>query len=156
MHLTKTFLDYDKFKVEFREKLNQIRQKFIRHQKEVQLISEDIDEAITQIIDCGKKFQQDLQEVEDLISSINDAINGVQNEKNKSILNLLGSSGGIAIGVFGATVTEGDDSIEYATASFADVFAFASNCVDLSIQKKAIKTYTDYLTEAQNLKNEMP
>lgn len=155
MHLTKTFLDYDKFKVEFREKLNQIRQKFIRHQKEVQLISEDIDEAITQIIDCGKKFQQDSQEVEDLISSINDAINGVKNEKNKSILNLLGSSGGIAIGVFGATVTEGDDSIEYATASFADVFAFASNCVDLSIQKKAIKTYTDYLTEAQNLKNEI-
>lgn len=155
MHLTKTFLDYENFIEEFREKINQIRQKFIRHQKEVQLISEDVDEAITQIIDCGKKFQQDLQEVDDLISCINDAINGVKNEKNKSILNLLGSGGGILIGIFGASVTKGDDSLEYTTASLADVFAFASNCVDISMKKKAIKNYYISLNTAKNLKNEI-
>ena len=41
MHLTKTFLDYEKLKLEFREKINSIKQKFMRHQQEVKLIPED-------------------------------------------------------------------------------------------------------------------
>jgi hypothetical protein len=155
MHLTKTFLDYENFSLEFREKLNLIKQKFMRHQQEVKLIPEDVDLAIEQIIDCSKKFSQDLQEVEELMAGINEAINGVRNEKNKSIFNMIGSGGGAIISLFAASVTKGDDSIEYATASLSDVLAFASNCADLEMQKRSIKKYKEYLSEAEKLKGQI-
>ena len=155
MHLTKTFLDYENFNLEFREKLNSIKQKFMRHQQEVKLIPEDVDLAIEQIIDCSKKFSQDLQEVEELMAGINEAINGVRNEKNKSIFNMIGSGGGAIISLFAASVTKGDDSIEYATASLSDVLAFASNCADLKMQKEAIKRYKEYFSEAEKLEGQI-
>lgn len=157
MHLTKTFMDYNKFKEEFKFRLNEIRQKFIRHQSEVKLITNetDIDKAIELIIENGKKFNQDLTEVEELISDINEAMNGVKNEKNKSILNIIGSSGGLLIGLFGASVTKGEDRLEYTTASFADVLALASNSADIVTQNKAIRDYQKYISDALKLKEDI-
>lgn len=63
-------------------------------------------------------FSEDLSEVEEIVSNINDAMNDVKNEKNKTYLNMVVSIGGTAISVFGAGVTKGDDQFEYASASF--------------------------------------
>lgn len=157
MHLTKTFQDYNSFSEQFRFRLNEIRQRFIKHQGEVKVITEetDVDQAVELIVECGKKFQQDLEDVEELISDITNAMSGVQNEKNKTILNIIGSTGGTILGLFGAAVTKGSDRVEYATASLADVLALAANSTDLATQNKALKEYDKYLKEANKLKNDI-
>ncbi len=65
-----------------------------KHQNVVTLIDEDTDKEIEQIIICGQNFQSDLDEVEELMSAIQDAINGVKNQRSTSILNIISSSWG--------------------------------------------------------------
>ena len=65
-----------------------------KHQNVVTLIDEDTDKEIEQIIICGQNFQSDLDEVEELMSAIQDAINGFKNQRSTSILNIISSSWG--------------------------------------------------------------
>ena len=157
MHLTKTFMDFKSFQEQFRFRLDEIRQRFIRHQSEVKVITEetDVDKAVELIIECGKKFNQDLSDVEKLIDDIQNAMNGVKTETNKSILNLIGSGGGLLIAGIGATVTKGEDRFEYATSSLADAIGFIANIADIKEQKKIMKTYCEYYQQAVNLKTEI-
>lgn len=157
MHLTKTFMDYKSFQEQFRFRLDEIRQKFIRHQSEVKVITEetDVDKAVELIIECGKKFNQDLSDVENLIADIQNAMNGVKTETNKSILNLMGSGGGLLIAGIGATVTKGEDRFEYASASLADMLGFITNIADIKEQKKYMKKYCEDYQQAVNLKTEI-
>ena len=152
LHCANTFMNYKLFSKQFAERLDLIKKNFEKHQNKVELIPDDIDEAIEQVIKCGQNFNQDLEDVEELINEINDAINGVQNEKNSSILNIIGSSGGLLIGIFGFSVTEGDDRIEYATASLADVLAIVANTSDVMVRSKQLKEYEKYLNDAKELK----
>ena len=155
LHCANTFMNYKLFSKQFAERLDLIKKNFEKHQNKVELIPDDIDEAIEQVIKCGQNFNQDLEDVEELINEINDAINGVQNEKNSSILNIIGSSGGLLIGIFGFSVTEGDDRIEYATASLADVLAIVANTSDIIMQSKQLKEYEKYLNDAKELKKKI-
>ena len=157
MHLTKTFMDHKAFQEQFKFRLNEIRQRFVRHQGEVKVITEetDIDQAVKLVIECGKKFQQDLDDAEELISEITDAMNGVKTEKNKTIMNMIGSGGGFLIGLFGAAVTKGEDRLEYSSASLADVLAFAANAADIKKQNEIMEEYKKTLQNVVNLKNEI-
>lgn len=155
LHCANTFMNYKLFSKQFAERLDLIKKNFEKHQNKVELIPDDIDEAIEQVIKCGQNFNQDLEDVEELINEINDAINGVQNEKNSSILNIIGSSGGLLIGIFGFSVTEGDDRIEYATASLADVLAIVANTSDVMVRSKQLKEYEKYLNDAKELKKKI-
>ena len=152
LHCTNTLMNYKLFSQEFRERLDSIKKNFEKHQSNVKLIPDDIDEAIQQVIKCGQDFNQDLEDIEELINDINSAIKGVKNERNSSILNLIGSSGGLLIGLFGFAVTKGDDRFEYATASLADVLAIAANSTDIAFQSKLLNDYANFLEEAKKIK----
>ena len=118
-------------------------------------MSDDIDEAIEQVIKWGQDFNQDLEDVEELIKDINDAIKGVKSERSGTILNLIGSTGGLAITLFGFFATEGDDRIEYGTSSFLNVLAIAANTGEIAKQAQILKDYEDYLEKAKNLKKDI-
>jgi hypothetical protein len=152
LHCANTLMNYKLFSQEFRERLDSIKNNFEKHQSNVKLIPDDIDEAIQQVIKCGQDFNQDLEDIEELINDINNAINGVKTERNSSILNLIGSSGGLIIGIFGLAVTKGDDRVEYATASLADVLAIVANSTDIVFQSKLLKEYAEFLNEAKKFK----
>lgn len=154
-HCTKTFMDYDKSCKEFNERLESIKKSFEKHQSNVKVMSEDIDEAIEQITKWGQDFNQDLEDVKELIKDIKNAINNVKNERNGTILNFIGSTGGLVIGLFGCYVTEGKDRIEYATSSFANVLALASNAGDMAKQSQILKDYEDYMEKAENLQKDI-
>ena len=151
LHLAKTFMEYNRYSEQFAKRLNEIKQKFQSHQNDVTLIDEDIDIAIEQIIKCGKNFQSDLDEVNELISEITDAINGVKNQRNNTIFNMIASTGGLIIGIFAASVTKGTDRIEYAGASLADFLALVANGVDIVAQNNLLKQFDQYMKEAKEL-----
>ena len=155
MHLSQTFMDYKMLDQQFQFRLDELRKKFDRHRKEVQIITEetDIDKAVNLVIESGKKFNQDLDEVEDLINDIQYAIDGVKTDTNNSILNLIGSGGGLVISAFGAAVTKGNDRAEYGASSLANVLGFVTSAVDISEKKKIIKKYGEYFKQAIELKN---
>jgi hypothetical protein len=155
LHCANTLMNYKLFSQEFRERLDSIKNNFEKHQSNVKLIPDDIDEAIQQVIKCGQDFNQDLEDIEELINDINNAINGVKTERNSSILNLIGSSGGLIIGIFGLAVTKGDDRVEYATASLADVLAIVANSTDIVFQSKLLKEYAEFLNEAKKTKEKI-
>ena len=154
-HCTKTFMDYDKTCKEFNERFESIKKNFEKHQSNVKIMSDDIDEAIEQVIKWGQDFNQDLEDVEELIKDINDAIKGVKSERSGTILNLIGSTGGLAITLFGFFATEGDDRIEYGTSSFLNVLAIAANTGEIAKQAQILKDYEDYLEKAKNLKKDI-
>ena len=155
LHLAKTFMNYKSFSENFQERLKNIKNNFIKHQNSVKLIDEDIDKAIEQIVECGKNFQQDLLDVEELISDIKDVINGIKTEKNNTILNMFASAGGLLLGIFGMSYTKGMDRVEYASASLADFLALIANGMDLATQNKAIEEFIGYMDEAKDLKNKI-
>lgn len=154
-HCTKTFMDYDKFNKEFNERLESIKKNFEKHKSNVKVISDDIDEAIEQVIKWGQDFNKDLEDVEELIQDINNAISGVESEREGTILNFIGSTGGLAIGIFGFWSTKGNDRIEYATSSLANVLALAANTADIAKQSEILKNYKDYLEKANILKKDI-
>lgn len=155
MHLTKTFTQYDKFSKDFKAKFIEIKNRFDQHQKNVQIISEDVDEAIEQIIKNGKQINQDLNDVEKLIEDITNVKSEVENERNKSILNSVGSASGIVINIFGASVTEGADSVEYASGSLANICALILNIGDIKKQQEIIKELEETLKDAKKLREDI-
>ena len=157
MHLTKTFMEHKALSEQFKFRLNEIRQRFTRHQSEVKVITEetDIDQAIQLTVECGRKFQQDLDDAEELVSEITDAMNGVKTEKNKTIINMIASAGGTLLGLFGSAVTKGDDRIEYGSTSLANVLSFAINAADIKKQNEILKEYKKTLEDVIKLKNEI-
>ena len=156
-HLNQTLMNYNQFSEQFKSRIDIIRKNFYKHQSEVKIIDdeEDVDILIEQITVIGQKFNQDLSDVNELIEEIKDAINNVKTEKNKTIFNMVLSGGGIVVGFVGMTVTKGNDSIDYAKASAAQVFSLISNAVDIHTQNKALKEFSDYLNEAEKLRSKI-
>ena len=156
-HLNQTLMNYNQFSEQFKSRIDIIRKNFYKHQSEVKIIDdeEDVDILIEQITVIGQKFNQDLSDVNELIEEIKDAINNVKTEKNKTIFNMVLSGGGIVVGFVGMTVTKGNDSIDYAKASAAQVFSLISNAVDIHTQNKALKKFSDYLNEAEKLRSKI-
>lgn len=156
-HLSQTLMNYNSFTEQFKSRIDIIRNNFIKHQSEVKVIDdeEDVDKIIEIIKESGQKFNQDLIDITELIDEIKDAKNNVKTEKNKTIFNLFLSGGGIVVGTIGFSCTKGEDRLDYAKASAAQVFSFISNCVDIHTQNKALEEYEGYLKEAYELKDKI-
>ena len=156
LHLTKSFMNYNQFSQKFKERLGEIKKKFQIHKNNVKIIDDmDIDVAIEQIVQCGKDFQSDLLEVEELINEIKDAINGIKTDKNKTISNMIISGGKLLLGIFTIIGSEGEDRTEYAAASLGDFISLILNGVDIYQQNKSIQEFMRYMDEAINLKNQI-
>ena len=156
-HVSQSLSNYNQFTEQFRNRIDIIRKNFNKHQSEVKIIEdeEDVDILLEQIIEIGKKFNQDLSDVKDLIKDIKDAKNNVVTERNKSIFNLAISGGGIVVNVVAMNVTKGEDRIDFAKSSAAQVLSFISNCVDIHTQNKMLDQFGDYLQKAEDLRKQI-
>ena len=156
-HVSQSLSNYNQYTEQFRNRIDIIRKNFNKHQSEVKIIEdeEDVDILLEQIIKIGKKFNQDLSDVKDLIKDIKDAKNNVVTERNKSIFNLAISGGGIVVNVVAMNVTKGEDRIDFAKSSAAQVLSFISNCVDIHTQNKMLGKFGDYLQEAEALREQI-
>ncbi len=153
IHLGKTILEF-KMINEFESKFNEIKSNFEKHKNEVPLIDEDdIDNAINQIIELGKKFQKDLDDINNLIKEINNKIIDQNNELNKTYLNLGISIVGLGISFFASSLVE--NNREYNISGGSNVTAIILNVTDIQMQNKLLKDMNDILIKAQNLKSEI-
>jgi hypothetical protein len=158
LHLGQTFMNKEilnNLNKKYKAELDRIENNFRKHQSKVEIIPDDIDEAIEKIIELGKIFQADLDEINELISNIENDILGVQTEKNKSIFNAIGSGLGGLLGIVGMAYTEGNDRKEYAGGTLADILALIANCSDISVQQKIINDLKTNRDRANNLKKEI-
>ena len=158
LHLGQTFMNKEilnNLNKKYKAELDRIENNFRKHQSKVEIIPDDIDEAIEKIIELGKIFQTDLDEINELISNIENDILGVQTEKNKSIFNAIGSGLGGLLGIVGMAYTEGNDRKEYAGGTLADILALIANCSDISVQQKIINDLKTNRDRANNLKKEI-
>ena len=156
LHLSKTFMDAKKYDFEFQERLEEIKRKFAQHQSEVKLIDEsDIDKSIEQIIECGKKFNSDLEEVEKLISDIKNVKRDFENERDQTKMNMIKSCVTAATSLAGAFFTEGADRTEYISSSVGNVFAGIGDAINLAKGKEALENFKKQLDEAQALKKQI-
>lgn len=139
-HLCQTFMNSEKIK-NFNHRFDEIKENFEKHKNKVDILKldEDVDEAIKLVGEWGANFETDLEDVKALIKEIEDQTKDIENEKNKTILNIIGSTSGIVISSFGALVTEGEDRLEYASASFSNIVSLCINCKDIKELKKAIE-----------------
>ena len=156
LHLSKTLMDSKKYNFEFQERLEEIKKKFAEHQSEVKLIDEsDIDKSIEQIIECGKKFNSDLEEVEKLISDIKKAMREFENEQDKTKMNMIKSCVTFATSLAGAFFTEGADRTEYITTAVGNATAAIGDGIDLAKGKEALEDFKKKLDEARVLKKQI-
>ena len=156
LHLAQTFLDYDKLKVELRDRLDKIKKSFDQHKSQVRLIPNNPDDAAEYIKKLNADFNKDLEEVQKLIEDIQNAINHVKTERNKTIFQIFGSFF-VAAGGIGAAILTKDtsDKIEYATSSIFDVLTSIMNAGDIVKAGKAIKEFEDMQKEAKKLREEI-
>lgn len=156
LHLDQRFNDYENFKQEIVLRLRKIRQSFQNHKGQVSIIPKDVDEAAEYIKKLNAEFHKDLEEVNLLISDINDAINKQKTERNKSIFQLLFSAVGSGTGIFATVVTKDiSDKIEYGTSSFFQLLSTGVGAVDIAAAQKIIKELKAYLDEAKDLEKKI-
>ena len=156
LHLDQRFNDYENFKQEIVLRLRKIRQSFNNHKGQVSIIPNDVDEAAEYIKKLNAEFHKDLEEVNLLISDINDAINKQKTERNKSIFQLLFSAVGSGTGIFATVVTKDiSDKIEYGTSSFFQLLSTGVGAVDIAAAQKIIKELKAYLDEAKDLEKKI-
>ena len=156
LHLSKTLMDSKKYDFEFQERLEEIKRKFAQHQSEVKLIDEsDIDKSIEQIIECGKKFNSDLEEVEKLISDIRNVMRDFENERDQTRMNMIRSCVTFATSVAGAFFTEGADRTEYIATAAGNVAAGIGDAINLAKGKEALENFKKKLGEALVLKKQI-
>lgn len=155
-HLCQTFMNSEKIK-NFNQRFDEIKENFERHKNKVEILKldEDVDEAIRLVGEWGANFETDLEDIKALIKDIDEQTKDIENEKNKSILNIIGSGSGIVISSFAALVTEGEDRIEYASASFSNIVSLCINCKDIKEQKKAIEELRNIQDKAIALEKEI-
>lgn len=156
LHLGQRFNDYENFKQEIVLKLKQIKQSFINHKNQVELIPKDVDKAAEYIKELNAEFNKDLDEVNQLISDINEAINKQKTERNKSIFQMISSAAGTGVGIFATVVTKDvSDKIEYGTSSLFQLLSTGFGAVDIAVAQKNIKELKAYLDEAKKLGKEI-
>ncbi len=71
LHISNILLNYDEFGIEVKKKINEIKKNFISHQNDIKLISDNINEAIEEIINNQKNFQKDLEDIQKNIDNNN-------------------------------------------------------------------------------------
>jgi hypothetical protein len=156
LHLAQTFLNYDKLKAEIRDKLNTIRVSFEQHKSQVKLIPNDPDEAAEYIKKLNLYFNNDLEEVEKLIEDIQNAINNVKTERNKSIFQTFFSVFSTGVDIGAAFITKDtSDKFEYATSSMFNVLSSIMNAADIAKSRKIIKEFEAMQKEAIKLRKDI-
>jgi len=156
LNLTKTIMSEQSYDLEFSSRLDKIRNNFIAHQNEVKYIDEDdIDNAIEQTIECGKKFNSDLADVEELISDIKKGIDEFQNGKKISIGGMVKSGVSFLVSLIGIGVTEGEDKVKYAISAVSNAVSVVGSGIDFAVHDKAIKELIIYIQDAKKLKKQI-
>ena len=152
LHLGQTFINFNKNFLEFKTELERIKRNFEKHKKEVELIPDDIDEAVEQIIKTGQKFKQDLDDIDELINNIKNEINNQDIEKGKAYGNLVASTALTAMSAIGTHLT-GDK--KYGGSTAANIAALVGNVIDIKKINKNIEEYEKIYKEAEDLRNEI-
>lgn len=159
LNLSKTIIDFKKYNFEYRQRLDKIKNNFSKHKKDVKIIDaideNNIDEIIEQIIKSGKNFQEDLLEVQDLISDIQKTINDFKKHRDDQKKSLVENSINLITSIIGIIFTEGTNRAEYIASSAANASSIIGNSIDLVAGSEAIDEFSNYLKEAEKLENEI-
>ena len=141
---------------ELNERLNIIESNFKRHKNEIPYIKgKNYEEDMRKIEEIRLKFEEDKDNLEQLINDIDLALEDQKSEKNKIIYQAI-ISGFITLGsgVVGS-LTKGSNKIEYATAGIFSGVKVMGDVVDIVKLKQNIKEYKKLLNKARNLENQI-
>jgi len=156
LHISKLLFDYKNLNIEIRRRLDEIAKSFELHKGQVANIPKnDIDAAAEFIKKLNKAFNDDKENLQNLIKDIKGAIENQVTERNKSIFQLITSGISTGIGIFGAIVTKGKDRIEYTSSSLAEILTVGISALDIALIQKRIKELDSYLSEANNLEEKI-
>ena len=158
LHLTQTLSFDTEVQVELSNRLDTIKKSFKAHQDKVRLIheDEDVDEAAEYIKKLNADFNNDLEDVRQLIREIKEAISGQKTEKNKSIgqliASLLGTGGNLTAAFL---CKDKSDKIEYATGTLFNFINSIINGVDIKKALENIEQLEKKQTEALDLEKQI-
>lgn len=141
---------------ELNERLNVIESNFKRHKNEIPFINgKDCESDMKKIEEVRLKFEEDKDNLEQLINDIDSALAEQKSEKNKRIYQAIYSTfltlgSGLAGGL-----SKGSSKIEYASAGIFSGIGVVNNIVDIGKLQKNISDYKKLLKKARNLENEI-
>ena len=123
-------------KNEFNIRYNEIKSNYKNHKNEVTLLEkEDIDNAMKKTIEIGKNFVKDKNDIEELITNINEKINELSKH---TFLNL------------GTTIV--GNAINFFTRNLSTI---VGNVTEIQTPKKIIQDYEEILIKIIDLKTEI-
>jgi peptidoglycan hydrolase CwlO-like protein len=138
------------------DRLNAIEASFYKHKEQIPLIDCDkYDEAMKQIEEIRLKFEDDKDNLLQLINEIESALMDQKSEKNKRIFQAVVSGVvGLASGVAGG-LTKGSNKVEYSFASIFSGINTVANTIDVVKLQSNIKEYKNILNRARSLENKI-
>ena len=140
----------------FNDRLNTIESSFLKHKREIPLIDcDNYEEAMRKIEELALKFEDDRNNLQQIINEIEEAINDQKSEKNKRIFQAI-TSGivGVGSGIAGG-LSKGTNKVEFALASIFSGVNTLGKTVDVVKLHDNIKEYKKLLTRAKNLENQI-
>jgi len=141
---------------ELNERLNVIESNFIRHKNEIPFINgKDYEKDMRKIEDIRLKFEEDKDNLEQLINDIDSALADQKSEKNKRIYQAIYSAFLTAGAGLAGGLSKGSNKIEYASAGIFGGVSVVNNIVDIAKLQKNISEYKKLLKKARNLENEI-
>lgn len=146
------FQDFDKNKNEYSNRLKEIHDDFERHKNEIDKFTNlnNTDEYINNVIEIGRKINQDKQNILQLIREIESKIERIEKKKGANIAGIVFGSIGFVFSLVAAAFTGNATAITYgvsAIINLANVGVSSGNIVQI---KKQIKEYQSILENANN------
>ena len=158
IHYTYQLFSDSKNKIrELEGKLDNIKSKFIKHKKEIPLITgQNYNEDLRKIEELRVKFDEDKEEVKQLIEEINSSIRDQKDEKNKRIFqaieNFVATVGSAAAGFMSE---EKGKKVEFTFSSLFSGVSLIGNSIDIKKLQSNIDEFNKILTNARALEQKI-
>lgn len=147
---TYTFIVNSDTKIEeLEKKLNQIKEDYRRHKKEINILpTDDIEEAMRKIEEIRLKFEEDKANIKKLIEEIESEIKNQKSQKNKGFLKIFSSVGVMGMNTILAN-TSSNSKTEYGLSALFNGISVATDVTAIVKITKNVERLKKLLDEAK-------
>ena len=155
LYISQKLLNYKNFREQLLTRFDKIERNFNEHKSKLQILPNNVDEAIKIMQKVYADFIQDRNDIIDLIDDIDSAIKQNKTQRNEEIFNLVKRLIGTGTNLFMAYCSKGEKFVEYAEKSISEALGTINDVSNILAYQVVISDLKKTLNKAKNLQEKI-
>ena len=155
LYISQKLLNYKNFREQLLTRFDKIERNFTEHKSKLQILPNNVDEAIKIMQKVYADFIQDRNDIIDLIDDIDSAIKQNKTQRNEEIFNLVKRLIGTGTNLFMAYCSKGEKFVEYAEKSISEALGTINDVSNILAYQVVISDLKKTLNKAKNLQEKI-